>query len=217
MQQTYEKFAAFLLEGNHKEAYELLQNEKEDSLTIYMEIVTKAMQHIGELWQTNQITVADEHLATSVCDYVLSHYTFKHMSKEEETAKHKIMFLCLEEEQHTIGTKMAAALCQEKNWKVKLLGANLPLEYVISSANKWKPDVIGLSAAIAYRLPVLKQYIETLEELEGKPKVIISGRLASTFDLSNYQSDQTFVLKDLRSFNSWLENYQKGVSVNGAS
>ncbi|WP_077624074.1 cobalamin B12-binding domain-containing protein [Sediminibacillus massiliensis] len=216
MDYRWKEFAQLLLAGEDEGAFRLISEDGRDSLAIYMEIVTNAMQYVGYLWQNNEISVADEHLATSVCDFVLSRYSFSFRNQQKKKIG-KIMFLCLEKEQHMLGTKMAAALCEEKNWDVRLLGANLPLEYAISSAESWEPDVIGLSVALHYRLPVLKRYVKELEALEFSPKVIIGGRLASTYDLYNYCSKETELFKDLYAMDAWLDEYRQEVKVNGAS
>lgn len=216
MKEKWREFAEHLLNGNEQGAYQLIKNEDGGSLSIYMEIVTPAMQYVGELWQEDKVTVAEEHLATSVCDFVLSRYGFQ-FKKQSENRNGKIMFLCLEKEQHMLGTKMAAALCEEKNWDVRMLGANLPLESALSIAADWQPDVIGLSAALPYRLPILGEYVKELEGLAYKPKVIVGGRLASTYDLYSYTSKDTVIFKQLTDLASWLDDYQEEVKVNGAS
>lgn len=215
LKEKWKLFAEHLLNGDEQGAYQLITGEDKDSLSIYIEIVTPAMQYIGKLWKNDDITVAEEHLATSVCDFVLSLYGFQ-FKTNETTRKGKIMFLCLEKEQHMLGTKMAASLCEEKQWDVKLLGANLPLEYALSMAKKWKPDIIGLSASIPYRLPLLENYITELEDLEHHPKVIVGGRLASMYDLYKYASEKTMIFKNLFELDHWLDEFHKEGKVNRA-
>lgn len=216
LKEKWKQFAEYLLDGNEQGAYQLITNEDTDSLSLYMEIITPAMQYVGELWQKDEISVAEEHLATSVCDFVLSRYGFQ-FKKNREDRKRKIMFLCLEKEQHMLGTKMAASLCEEKQWDVKLLGANLPLEYALSMAEEWKPDVIGLSASIPYRLPLMREYITELEDLDFHPTVIVGGRLAASYDLYKYASEKTMIFKTLHELDNWLDKYQEEGKVNGAS
>ena len=210
-----EVFADYLLNGDEFGALAYLKDQKMTSLMIYENVITKAMQHIGLLWQNNEISVADEHLATGVCDFVLSQYAFPFKQKANAQPTNKIMFLCLENEQHMLGTKIAAALCEENNWSVRILGADLPLEYAILSAEKWKPDVIGLSAALPYRLPLLANYIDALSEVAHKPQIMIGGRLASHYDLESYCHKDTLIFKNLLQLNSWLESASAGVNING--
>ncbi|MFD2628604.1 cobalamin B12-binding domain-containing protein [Oceanobacillus kapialis] len=217
MNSKWEELSRYLLEGDEQKAYDLLIREEANSLSIYTELLTKAMQHVGYLWETNQITVADEHLATSICDFILSQYSFSKRALNEHKHGKKMMFLCLEQEQHMLGAKMAAALATEKGWNVRQLGADLPLEYTIDSAKKWRPEVIGISATLPYRLPALTEYIKKLEELTWNPKVIVGGRLASIYDLRPYCGKKTTIFTNLYELNDWLDKEQGRVNVDGAS
>ncbi|WP_077305354.1 cobalamin B12-binding domain-containing protein [Terribacillus halophilus] len=203
MTEAWQHFAAALLAGDERQAYSLLADDPRPSIRVYKEIITPAMYDIGEKWLRNEITVADEHLATSVCDFALAQYIFpfKRINKQSED---KAMFLCLEEEQHVIGSKMVAALFEEQHWQVRHLGPNLPLAHALSSAEEWRPKVIGLSAAIPYRIPALKEYIAAFEQLPWKPKIMVGGRVVSMHDIRPYCGRQTQVIYDLDQVAGWL-------------
>ncbi|CDO02488.1 methyltransferase cognate corrinoid proteins [Oceanobacillus picturae] len=217
MNNKWEELCHYLLEGDEEKAYNLLLAEDLDSINIYNDLITKAMQHVGYLWETNQITVADEHLATSICDFIITRYAFSRKGSVHHQHGKKMMFLCLEQEQHILGAKMAAALATEKGWNVRQLGADLPLEYTIDSAKKWQPEVIGLSAALPYRLTTLSDYVIELEKLSWKPKIVIGGRLASMYDLRSYCGNKSTIFTNLYELNDWLDKEQGCVNVDGAS
>jgi hypothetical protein len=86
-----------------------------------------------------------------------------------------------------------------------LFGANLPLEYAQTQAKDWKPDLIGISVAILYHLPKLKDYLETLSKLGNGPKMLVGGRLSGLYDLSQYCTKETIILKDLNEVEAWLQ------------
>ncbi|WP_226670118.1 B12-binding domain-containing protein [Metabacillus litoralis] len=209
-----EEFASYLLIGDEDMAWDITIKaiERDAGRTeLFEELITKAMQYIGYLWENDQITVADEHLATSTCEYILARF-HNYMKKEQKLrlfAEKKALFLCLENEQHTIGLKMASQLFEEYGWKTQLLGANLPLEYALQSASKWKPDVIGLSFSIWYHAEILAKYIQALEDLPHKPVVIVGGRLLSNYDFSSYCSDKTCLFPSLNELKGWLMEHSK--------
>lgn len=85
MQQA-EILASLLLEGNSVKVWENIRKYPQLSrIEVYQNLITPAMQHIGHLWETNQITVADEHLATATCDFVLSKLAYE--SEKDNQAK----------------------------------------------------------------------------------------------------------------------------------
>ncbi|MBM7604267.1 methanogenic corrinoid protein MtbC1 [Metabacillus crassostreae] len=212
-----EEFARFLLNGDEDSAWDIAisnVNRDEGRTELFEELITKSLQLIGYLWETDQITVADEHLATSTCEYILArfHNYMKREQKIRQFSEKKALFLCLENEQHDIGLKMASQLFEEYGWKTRLLGANLPLEYALKSARHWKPHVIGLSFSIWYHAEILANYIQELEELPHKPIVIVGGRLLSNYDFSTYCSDKTRLFPSLIELKAWLmEHSVQGV------
>ncbi|MED4533269.1 cobalamin-dependent protein [Metabacillus fastidiosus] len=208
------QLASFLLDGDSLKVWEYIQKNKRLSLhEIYENMITPAMRYIGFLWENNEITVADEHLATATCDFVLSKLGY---NVEKIKLDQKAMFLCLEGEQHYIGLKMVNNLFEEHGWETKYFGPNLPLEYALTAALEWKPNVIGLSVSIVHYLPKLKEYIAELVNLPHKPEVLIGGRLAAKYNLVPYCTDNTIILTDLLSTKEWLKNYHMGGKRNAA-
>jgi len=204
MNEETKELANHFLTGNHSAALTFLSEKKHlPSWEVFCQYLTPAMQYIGDLWENNQITVADEHLATGVCDFVLSRL-YEWQGKKTGEGK-KVMLLCIEGEQHTIGLKMASTLFVEHGWEVKFFGPNLPLEYVIQTAKEWEPDAIALSVSIVYHLPNLRTYREELTVLPKKPTMILGGRLVGMYDLSPYCAEDTVLVKDITSLKNWLK------------
>ncbi len=180
---------------------EYLDNHSHNEL--YHDLLTPAMYLIGDWWQQNIISVADEHLATAICDFVVSAAELKR--KPTEGIQRKVMVLGPEGEDHYIGLKMVSSLFKEYGWHVQYLGPNLPLDAALESAQRWKPDVIAMSAALAYRLPALKAYSKAFQELDFKPSILIGGRAIATADISKIRTEGMLVVKDLPQLKNWLQ------------
>ncbi|SEN06502.1 Methanogenic corrinoid protein MtbC1 [Mesobacillus persicus] len=201
-------FTDHLLGGNQDKAWEMLLSEVgkgKSSLDIYQNLVTNSLIYIGKLWEENKIKVADEHLASATCDFLLTRYFF-HKQQMRKTApiQKKAMFFCLEEEQHFLGIKMVSLLFQEDGWETRFLGQNLPLEYVTNMARKWKPDLIGMSFTTLYAANQVSDYINSLEQLEHRPEVLLGGRLVSKSPFNQFATDATTVIEELAGLQKWL-------------
>ncbi|GGC81825.1 cobalamin-binding protein [Thalassobacillus devorans] len=210
----YEKFAEYLLQGKEGEAVKLVDKllTEHPRLYLFEDIITPAMYYIGVLWEKNEISVADEHLATAGCDFVISRLdagVYENNFKSEK--RKKIILLGAEEEQHYLGLKMVAGFYREKGWRVRYLGPNLPLDHALSQIKDWQPDVIGLSAALSYRLPVVKQMTEAFSQLSWSPGIIIGGRIAKKYDLSNLETGQVRVVKGLAELEQVHNVWKAGV------
>ncbi|MGP9040327.1 cobalamin B12-binding domain-containing protein [Cytobacillus kochii] len=199
-----EELAEILLSGAVADAWEYI--EQFDYLTnveIYQDIITPAMVKIGLKWENFEITVADEHLASGVCDFILSRLAAKHKLKPVKAAP-TAMFLCLSGEQHYLGLKMVASIFEENGWRTKFLGANLPVQYALQAAKEWKPDVIGLSVSIATHLPTLTEYMEAFSYLPKKPRVLLGGRLTNLYDLASFTAIKPEIISNLYAVDKWI-------------
>ncbi|WP_455663099.1 cobalamin B12-binding domain-containing protein [Pradoshia sp.] len=211
------EFAEILLKGDATQAWMYMEGYKdEEILTIYEEIITPAMHHIGLLWQNNKITVADEHIATAVCDFVLSRLSSAQLSRQDSAPRKRAMFLCLEGEQHYLGLKMANYLFVANGWETKYFGPNLPLEYARQTALEWEPNVIGLSVSIVTHLPKLKSYCDQLEAAAPIATIFAGGRLGEKYDLTKHISRNTLIASNLSFLNDWLKNHEIGEKENAA-
>ncbi|TWT07207.1 cobalamin-binding domain protein [Planococcus sp. CPCC 101016] len=204
MNKKSQELSDLFLAGDEKQALDLVQTylENHTKNELYQLVLTPAMYRIGELWEKNIITVADEHLATAICDFVVSVTDVRRPVKN--ISEKKVMVLGPEGEDHYIGLKMVASLFKENGWEVQYLGPNLPLDAAIDSANRWKPDVIALSAALAYRLPVLKKYAQSFIELDFKPSVILGGRAVAMANWSASESEGMIIVKELDQLKEWI-------------
>ncbi|MRX71548.1 cobalamin-binding protein [Bacillus lacus] len=212
MNQQVKTLASLLLAGDTEEAWKLVLTEYQDgktSLQLYEELFTRAMQYIGELWETDDISVADEHLATTTCDYLLSRYAYllkkrSYFVNNDEKIKRNAMFFCLQDEQHYLGLKMASLVFEERGWETQLHGANLPLEDAIQTAEEAKPEVILLSFTLLYHAEKLSSYVRELEALPHKPAIVVGGRLLPKYDFRKYCSENTKLLSSLSDLDSWI-------------
>lgn len=200
------------LEGEQDLAWERIAEQKDlmEKSHLTYEVLTKAMQQVGKLWEENEISVADEHLATTTCDYVLSRYAYTRKLTSDNKDGPRALFLCIEKEQHYLGLKMISLLFQEYGWQTKLFGANLPLEHVIDTVENWNASVVGISVSIMSHVERLNHYVTELEGLEKIPEVLVGGRLAAQYDLSKYCSEQTMLVPNLDQVRLWLEKRKDG-------
>ncbi|MBM7551283.1 cobalamin B12-binding domain-containing protein [Thalassobacillus pellis] len=215
MENRHEQLAELFLQGREDEAVAFIDEllNEHPRLYLYEDIITPAMYHVGVLWETNEITVADEHLATAICDYVVSRLDDRFTEKESNNDKagNKVLLLGVEKEQHYLGLKMVAGFYREMGWHVRYLGPNLPIDHAIDQINRWRPDVIGISAALSYRLPAVKQFAHRFSQLEWKPAILIGGRITRKFDLLDFISDRIYVIRGLNDL-SRLHN-QRGEEI----
>lgn len=197
------QLSELFLQGEEEEALKFVRNylNSHSYEELNEQLVTPAMYRIGELWEQNKVSVAEEHLATAVCEFVLSATEIR---AEEKDGRLKAMIFAPQGEEHYIGLKMVAAMFREEGYAVRYMGPNVPLDAALSLADDWQPDVVALSGALAHRLPVLKTYAQSFTKLKHGPTVLIGGRAVTLANYGEYSVKGAVIVRHLGALREWI-------------
>jgi len=144
-------YAEALLSGDEVAAEVAIREALEARLSaaqIDEEIIAPALWLIGELWQRQEITVAEEHIATEISLRVLA--------LQREAARlaaqrpgHRVMLAAPSGEHHVVALRMVHNLLREAGYDALMIGADVPAKALALAARRHRPDVICLSATMA--------------------------------------------------------------------
>lgn len=109
-------------------------------------LIAPAMETIGERWAANELTVADEHLATHAIAAALDEMSTR-WPAQRETDRLAIC-ACLPQNYHELACVCASQVLKFEGWNVALLGANTPTEAIIAMIETRRPDLVAISAAL---------------------------------------------------------------------
>ncbi len=154
--------------------------------TMYIDLFQKSLYEIGQLWEVNKISVAKEHLVTAITENLLSLLyprLFKGRHKKEKTA----IISCTANEYHQVGGKIISDIFESHGWNSHFLGANTPIDHLVSHIDEIKPDLVGLSLSIYFNMPTLKKTIETIESNFSSIDILIGGQAFNWGDTSTIQ------------------------------
>lgn len=211
MNDKTEAFTEALLDGDHGAAFSIVREVSRETgrLALFRDLITPSMYAVGYKWEQGDITVAEEHLATGVCDFVLTQLEYELVSQSKKIdAEPKALFFSMENEKHYLGLKMVSILFRERGWNVKFLQSDLPIELALQEAARWKPSVIGLSFSLSYRAEELSGYLEGFQQQSREADILVGGRLVSKFDFAAIAANTTF-LKDLNELTAWFKTTEK--------
>jgi methanogenic corrinoid protein MtbC1 len=178
-------FRAALLAGDQREALAVVNGclDRGDNLIdVELNVIQAAMYQIGEKWQANQVTVAQEHIATAVVQSVMTVALLR--STPPASVSKGVLLACVAGNHHTIGLRMVADSFQLAGWEVQYLGADVPTPSLIRQIAEWSPDLVGLSVSFAQQLPVVKDVVAQLRARFGRarPPVMIGGLVINRFN-----------------------------------
>ncbi len=170
------EFLSFVLNGKKTNASELILSLVKSGVSvkdIYINILQQVQYEIGHLWQTNKISIAQEHYATSVTQLVISQmYPYLFTGKN----KNKVLLTsCVSGELHEIGLRMLTDIFEIEGWDTWYLGANLPDESVIEMIKEKKPDIVALSVTVMFYLEKLMDLIDKIRKAGITTPIMVGG------------------------------------------
>ncbi len=172
-----EDFLNEILAGKRKPALEIIMNAYHGGYPIpgiYMDVFQEALYEIGRLWETNQITVADEHMGTAITQYVMSNlYQYLEVA---DSRRGKLVMTGVQGELHQVGANMVADVMEADGWDVMFLGTNVPAEGVIESIRQHKADLFGISSTMYFNIPKVIELVEaTRKEFGDSIRIMLGG------------------------------------------
>lgn len=147
---------------------------------VYRDILQPAQYEIGRLWEANEITVATEHMATAVTQYVMAQL-YPHLEVPE--AFHGTAVVTgVNGELHQVGANMVADVLTAHGWDVKFLGTELPHSGVIEAVEEHDARVVGISVTVLSNLPAVCDLVDELRAAFGERIAILVGGSAFRAD-----------------------------------
>lgn len=173
----YQTYLDALLAGRHAECRAIVRSLLDAGIEIkalYRKLFQRSLYRVGELWECNRITVANEQLATAITESLLN-LAHPVIFASERVGK-KAVISCCANEFHQIGAKMAADFFELYGWDGYFLGANTAVDQLIKQIDKIKPDIVGLSLTVCFNLPALKSAIEAVRANFPLAAIMVGGQ-----------------------------------------
>jgi methanogenic corrinoid protein MtbC1 len=149
--------------------------EKDSLPRLYLEVIEPAQYEVGRLWESNVITVAEEHMATAVTQFVMAQ-CFAPFDRPAR-CRGRMVLTGVEEELHHVGANMVADVLEAMGWDVRFLGTNLPHKGILEVIRKHRPDWVGISATTLFSLPQVSSLIAEIRAgCNGNaPRIVVGG------------------------------------------
>jgi methanogenic corrinoid protein MtbC1 len=173
----YDRYLAALLAGSKGECSLIVTDLLDGCIpvrTLYRELLQKAMYQVGELWEQNRISVAREHLATSVTEFIMT-LVYPRLFAVEHCGR-KAVVACVANEYHQLGARMVADIFELNGWDGYFLGANTPVRELLSLLEEKRPDFLALSLSVSSNLPSLLDTLKIVRESFTDLDILVGGQ-----------------------------------------
>lgn len=138
-----------------------------------LRMILPAQREVGRLWEENQISVAQEHLATSISQLVMSHL-YSHLPRPVPNGR-SVLVACVEGEMHDLGARMGADFLEMSGFDVRFLGADVKTKVLCEVLYSDPPDLLGLSATMPFHFPALERAVAEVRTVAPVLPVIVGG------------------------------------------
>lgn len=150
-----------------------------DQPSLLDKLIPSLMERIGELWNSGEVRMADEHLATVVVRTFLANII---ASQRPHGSAPRMIVTTSVGQIHEIGALLAAATAASKGWAVSYLGPNLPADEIASAARRRDAHVVALSFIYPAADPAIGPELVRLRQGLGADVLMaVGGRACSSY------------------------------------
>lgn len=168
-----------ILAGERGEATRRILAAVESGLSIrdlYLEVFEPVLAEIGYRWETNQISVGQEHYCTAVTQSIMAQlfpYIFSSSLKSK-----RLVATSVAGNLHEIGIRMVADLFEMSGWDTHYLGANMPVADLVASLRDLQPDAVAISVMLTSQISAAGETIDVIraDEALRDVLVVVGGR-----------------------------------------
>lgn len=164
-QTNYDTFLKALLEGDRNRCSEIIRSElKNDTsfIELYERLLKTALYTVGDLWESNKISVATEHLASAIIEALLNEI-YPSIQPGQFVEK-SVVLTCVEDELHQVGIRMASDVFELHGWNTLFLGASTPVNELIDFLKERKPDILAVSISLYFHFPKFEIMIQKIRD-----------------------------------------------------
>ncbi|HEY8562151.1 MAG TPA: cobalamin-dependent protein [Pyrinomonadaceae bacterium] len=167
-----------LLRGRRDRASRLVIEAVENGTGIkelYLQVFQNAQHEIGRLWQTNRISVAQEHYCTAATQMIMSQL-YPYIFSSERNGR-TLVATCVSGDLHEIGVRMVSDFFEMEGWDTFYLGANTPARDLLQAIKERGADLALLSATMTFHLRAVREMINLIraDEQTRRVKIMVGG------------------------------------------
>lgn len=149
MVDVYQQYLEALCQGDRRSAQAVARTALErgaDIRDLYLHVFQPALYEVGRLWETNQFSVAQEHLATAITQSIMAQLAGELLARPP--LGRTLLATCIGGEHHEIGIRMISDFFELEGWDVVYLGANVPIPDVVQMVASQRADLLAISVTL---------------------------------------------------------------------
>lgn len=175
----YSHYLNSLISGKIDRCKEIVSNLLDGGTPIkdiYIHLFQRSLYDVGKLWEENRISVAREHLATSITESLFN-LIYPQLFKSRDLDKsNKVIVTSSVNEYHQIGGKIVSDTFELNGWNTLFLGANTPTKDLLKLIDEEKPDLVAISLSIYFNMRSLKLLVKEIKNNFKDQQIMVGGQ-----------------------------------------
>ena len=208
----YAEFEAALVAGDHVLAQQLFRaalERQRDPVAAAVELVQPALYSIGRKWQDNQISVAQEHLATAIVEALLAETAHAHGRGGPEDSSS--MLALAPGNRHSVGLRIVADALAEAGWNTHMLPAGGDVHAILEAVARERPQVLAVSVSLAHHLLTTRALFTRVRSRLGPaaPQLLLGGLAVAEYPDIARSMEDIILVPDVRDLGQTLRTLAK--------
>lgn len=159
-----------------------------DVRSVYLDLLSPAMVHIGARWAAGELDIAVEHQATGIAMRIVGRLGSRCVRRGRSLGN--IVLGAPAGESHGLATAMLGDLMRLHGWDVNDLGANTPTPSFVHAAGRLSEvRAVGLSVTNSSSLGEIEVCCRAIKDLHPKVMVVVGGGGVGDVDVEDLGAD----------------------------
>jgi methanogenic corrinoid protein MtbC1 len=172
------QYLRLLLGGERHAAGRLILDAADSGVPVkalYLHVFQASQREIGRLWQTNRLSVAQEHYCTAATQLIMAQL-YPRIFRTEKNGR-RLVATSIAGELHEIGGRIVADFFEMEGWDTYYLGANSPTPAILQALAERKAHLLAVSASMTFHVRAVEELIVAIRAAEGlrAVKVMVGG------------------------------------------
>lgn len=170
------EYLVAILEGDRRKAADrirALQKTGVDAAAIYTEVLASSLCELGRLWHLGEISVAEEHFATTTTQMVMSEVRAR--ATTAPCDGRVVVAASVDGDHHDMGVRVIADLLELSGWRAVFLGASIPADELAGAVRDFEGDLVAISATLPVHLRAVEAAVASVRSLTRRCPVLVGG------------------------------------------
>jgi methanogenic corrinoid protein MtbC1 len=171
-------YADAVLSGDPRRAEAVVRDAIDAQLPEAMiddDVIRPALKLVGDLWADGQLSIAEEHAATSITLRVITLQREAFRTARRRSSQ-RVLLAGAQGEHHMVGLEMAASLILGAGYDVRFLGADVPVGSIAHAIEQHDPTVIGFTTATPESSAHMPAAFAAVRALRPDVGLVVGGR-----------------------------------------